>query len=121
MYIYGREEHILRIKIFSRSIKDRCRSTYNSMSYRRITKLMVRALIEVIFYILYYFSSKSEISRTMSPTMIVESRPNIVFSKKNISFGAYSIVYTEISNTIKAGATPAIASNMYNNSYGYFL
>jgi len=81
---------------------------------------MIRALIEGIIYILNSFPSKTGISQTMSPAMIVEGQPKINFSSKMIAFGAYALVYSTTKNTMKGRSTSSIALRMSNNAGGYF-
>ena len=45
LHIYGREEHVGFIERSIRTIKERCRSTFSAIPFRRITILMIRSLI----------------------------------------------------------------------------
>ena len=79
---------------------------------------MVRSLIEGVVFMLNSFPSKTGISNTMSPGMIVEGRPKIDFSKKKVAFGTYVLVTEGIDNSMKGRATPANALRMSNNDGG---
>ena len=82
MNIYARLEHVGDIERSTRTIKERCRATCHSIPYKRFNKLMVRSLIEGIVHIINSFTSKTGISNTMSPAMIVEGRHKLDFNKK---------------------------------------
>ena len=121
MNIYARLEHVGDIERSTRTIKERCRATCHSIPYKRFTKLMVRSLIEGIVHIINSFPSKTGISNTMSPAMIVEGRPKLDFSKRKVAFGTYVLVYAGTYNDMKGRATPAIALRMSNNDGGYYF
>ena len=97
-----------------RTIKERCRSTCNSIQYRRITIIMVRSLVEGVVNILNYFPSKNGLSNTLSPSTIVEGKPKMDFGRDMISFGSYALVYQGTSNNMKPSAFPAIYLKMPN-------
>jgi len=119
--IYARHEHVGEIERSTRTIKERCRATCHSIPFKRFTKLMVRSLIEGVVFMLNSFPSKTGISNTMSPGMIVEGRPKIDFSKKKVVFGTYVLVTEGSDNSMKGRATPAIVLRMSNNDGGYFF
>lgn len=75
MHAYGRNEHVGPIERPVRTIKERCRSTCNGITYRRITVLMVRSLVEGVTDMINIFSSKTGISKSLSPSTIVEGKP----------------------------------------------
>ena len=119
--IYARHEHVGEIERSTRTIKERCRATCRSIPFKRFTKLMLRSLIEGVVFMLNSFPSKTGISNTMSPGMIVEGRPKIDFSKKKVVFGTYVLVTEGSDNSMKGRATPAIVLRMSNNDGGYFF
>ena len=81
-----------------RTVKERFRSTCNGIPYKWITILMVRSLVEGIIDVVNAFPSKNGISSTLSPSTIVEGKPNLDLKRKMISFGSYAAVYTGTSN-----------------------
>ena len=53
--------------------------------------------------------------------MLVEGRPKPDLSQKMITFGAYALVYTGITNNTTERAPPAISRRTSNNAGGYYL
>ena len=83
---------------------------------------MVRSLIEGITEVLNAFPSKHGISRTLSPSTIVEGKPKFDFSRAMITFGSYAMVYTGTTNSMKQRSVPAIALRRSNSAGGnYFM
>ena len=121
LHIYAKNEHIGNIEHSTCRIKERARSTYNGTSYKRITMLMVRSLIEAIVESLNAFPSPTGISKTMSPSTIVEGKPKPNFGAKMITYGSYALVHSGTSNDMKSRAIPAIALRKSNNDGGHYF
>ena len=121
LHIYARNEHVGIIERPTRTIKERTRSVCHNIPYRRITILMVRSLIEGIVDVMNAFPSEDGVSKTMSPSTIVEGKPKLDFGKGIISFGSYALVYTSTSNDMKSRAVPAIALKRSNNAGGHYF
>ena len=102
LHIYAKNEHVGNIEHSTCRIKERARSTCNGIPYKRITILMVRSLIEAIVESLNAFPSPTGISKTMSPSTIVEGKPKPNFGAKMITYGSYALVHSGTSNDIKA-------------------
>ena len=104
-----------------RTVKERTRSTCIGLPYKRITILMVRSLIEAITEVINALPSKNGISRTLSPSTIVEGKPKFDFSRAMIAFGSYALVYVGTMNNMKSRSVPAIALRRSNNTGGIIL
>ena len=116
LHIYARNEHVGIIERPTRTIKERARSVYHSIPYRRITILIVRPLIKGIVDVMDAFPSEDGVSETLSPSTIVEGKLKLDLSKGIISFGSYALVYTDTSNNMKSRAVPAIGLRRSNNA-----
>ena len=57
------------------------------------------------------FPNKGGISIIISPSMIVEGKPNPGFNIEIIVFGSYALVYTNTSNYINRRSIPSISLN----------
>ena len=121
MHIYVRCEHVGKIETYVRTVKDKCRFTYQEIQYKRMTKLMVRSLVEDVVNIRHAFSSKQVISPILSLSTIVECKPKLDLSKKMISYGSYSLAYTKTTNGIQSRSVPAIALIILNSAGGHYF
>ena len=104
------QEHVPTAERNNRTIKDRCRSVYYNLPYKRITKLMVIYLALSTTAKLNYFPSKQGLSKYYSPRMLLHRR-NLEFKKHcQFSFGAYIQAYNENNpmNTMKERAIDCI-------------
>ena len=119
--IYGRNEHVGIIERCIRVLKERGRCTCHSIPYHYYTKLMIQSLIATVVKWLNAFPSKNGISKTMSPSNIVEGKPNPDFNNKRIVFGSYALVYIDTDNTMNARSVPAIALEESNDDGGYYF
>ena len=82
---------------------------------------MVQSLIEAIAEVLNAFPSKNGISRTLSPTTIVEGKSKFDLIRAMIPFGLYALVYEVTTNTMKPRSVPAIALKRSNNVGGHYF
>jgi hypothetical protein len=78
-------------------------------------------LIEVVLKCLNAFPSKGCISDTLSPSMILEGKPNPDMSKKHIVFGSYAMVFVGSDNTMSSRGIPALALNQSNEHGGHYF
>jgi hypothetical protein len=120
LHIYGKDEHVGTIERSVRTIKERCRTMTHSMPYKRIPKIMVVALVECATLWLNVFPSSNGISDTMSPSYIVQGKPNPDMNHKQIVHGSYAMVYIGTKNNMTRRSMPAIAlspSNMHGGHY----
>jgi hypothetical protein len=82
---------------------------------------MVRSLIEEIVESLNIFPSPTGISKTMSPSTIVEGKPKPNFGANIITYRSYALVHSGTSNDMKSRAIPAIALRKSNNNGGHYF
>jgi hypothetical protein len=121
VHIYGKDEHVGAIERLIRVIKERSRCMCHAIPYKHYTKLMIQSLIACVTKWLNAFPGQDGISSTMSPSMIVEGRPNPDFNHKRIVFGSYALVYTGTDNTMEARSVPAIALQESNDHGGHYF
>ena len=89
------QEHVPTAERNNRTIKDRCRSMYYNLPYKRMTRLMIIYLALSTTAKLNYFPSKQGLSKYYSPRMLLHRR-NLEFNKHcQFSFGAYVQAYNE--------------------------
>jgi hypothetical protein len=119
--IYGRNEHVRVIERCIRVIKERARYTCHSIPYHYYTKLMIQALVATVIKWLNVFPNKNGISRTMSPSSIVEGKPNPDFNTKRIVYGSYAMVYIDTDNTMNSRSVLAIALEESNQNGGHYF
>jgi hypothetical protein len=119
--IYGRNEHVRVIERCIRVIKERARCTCHSIPYHFYTKLMIQVLVATVVKWLNAFPNKNGISRTMSPSSIVEGKTNPDFNTKRIVYGSYAMVYIDTDNAMNSRSIPAIALEESNQNGGHYF
>ena len=82
---------------------------------------MTRSLIEGLVDLLNGLPSKYGVSDTLSPSTIMEGRPNVDMGQKMIAFGSYVMGYIGTTNKMKRICVPEIALKASNNSGGYYF
>ena len=82
---------------------------------------MVQGLIAYVIKWINAFPSRTGISKTMSPSNIVEGKPKPDFTHKLIFFGSYAIVYTGTENNMNRRGVPSIALNESNDHGGHYF
>jgi hypothetical protein len=119
--IYGKNEHVHIIERSNRVVKERARCMCHSVPFKYYTKLMIQGLIASVTKWLNAFPSKNGVSLTMSPSNIIEGKPNPDFNHQRIVFGSYAIVYTGTDNTMNRRGVPSIALNESNDHGGHYF
>ena len=67
------------------------------------------------------FPSKTGVSQTESPSLLVEGKPKLDLGQAFIPFGAYALVYTGTDNTMNSRAVPAVALKRSNSAGGHYF
>jgi hypothetical protein len=91
------------------------------MSYKKIPKIMVIAMVECATLWLNAFPSSNGVSDTMSPSTIVQGKPNPDMNPKRIVHGSYAMVYIGTKNNMTCRSMPAIALNPSNMHGGHYF
>ena len=93
----------------------------HAIPYQYYTKLIIQSLISCVVKWINEFSTKGGISKTMSPSMIVEGKLNTDFNQERIVFGSYAVVYTVTINDMNKISIPYIALNESNDHGGHYF
>ena len=119
--IYGKGEHFGIIESIIRVIKERARCMCHDIPYQYHTRIMIKSLISCVVKWLNGFQTKGGISKTMSPSMIVEGEPDTNFNQERIVFGSYDLVYTGTSNGMNRRSIPSIELNKSKDNGGHYF
>lgn len=117
------DEHVPDIERYIRTVKERTRSTYNMLPYKRIPAIMLSELVQSSVYWLNNFPPTQGVSSTLSPRYIMTGF-NIDYTKHcRLEFGAYAQVHEDHNNTMATRTTGAIALRPTGNLQGghYFM
>ena len=102
MTTYAANEHIGSIEREARTYKERARCCTHDLLYKIFPKIMIISLMESVCKWLNAFPGKTGVSKTISPSTIVEGKPKPNMSNKHIVFGYYAISYTGTTNNMRA-------------------
>jgi hypothetical protein len=119
----ARGEHVPGIKRHIRMLKERVRSVYNTLPFKKIPD---RMLIELIYYCTFWlnsFPNTDGISRSLSPQTVVTGY-NINYHKHcKLEFGEYVQTHKEHNKTMISRTVRVIAlrpTGNYQGSYIFF-
>ena len=114
-------EHIGGIEREARTYKERARCCTHDLPYKIFPKIMTVYLMESVCKWLNAFPGKTGVSKTISPSTIVEGKPKPNMNNKHIVFGSYAIAYTGTTNNMRARGVPSIALKSSNDSGGHYF
>ena len=120
LHIKAAGQHTEKTERSIRTIKERTRSMVHSTPYRRMPKLMIRALMEGSTSFLNYFPAEQGIQGNMTPAMIVDGKVLNCATFK-LQFGSYVQLYRSTDNTPKSRSVEAIALTPSNEQGGYWF
>ena len=120
-HIYTQGEHVGIVERSIRTIKERGRCICHALPYKRISRLMTRSVVNNSVKWLNAFPSDDGISSTLSPRNLVEGKNKPDLGLKAIAFGAYAMVYTKTTNTMKHRSVPGISLEKCNYHGGYYF
>jgi hypothetical protein len=121
--VTSRGEHVPEIERYIRTIKERTRSIYNVLPYKKMPSKMVVEMVQGSVFWLNIFPSTDGVSDTMSPRLIVAGFELDYDKHCQLEFGAYAQVHEEHDNSMATRTTGAIALRPTGNAQGgyYFL
>ena len=107
------DDHVYEVERSIRTVKERVRCTMHSFPFKRIPRVMVRAVVEKAVKNLNQFPAKDGIARNMSPLTMITGKPFPDYDTLLSEFGTYVHIYedNDPTNTTRAQRTPAIALN----------
>jgi hypothetical protein len=118
------DDHVAEVERSIRTIKERTRCSVQGLPFRRIPKMMMRAIIENAHKALNQFPAKNGVSDVMSPLTIMTGQPSPDYHDLKIEFGTYAQVYepNDPTNTNRTRTTGAIALSPVGNAQaGYYF
>jgi hypothetical protein len=119
--ITGREEHVPEIERYIRTIKERVRSVYNSLPFKKIPQVMIAELVSYCNFWMNAFPKPDGISTTISPRTIITGR-HVDYQKHcKIEFGEYVQTHEEHDNTMRPRTIGAISLRPTGNAQGTHL
>jgi hypothetical protein len=121
MNIADADDHVHEVERSIRTVKERVRCTIQGLPFRRVPKIMIRAIVEGAHKSLNQFPVKDGASEIRSPLLtIMMGRPRPDYNDLKIELGAYALVYeaNDPTNTNKTRATGAIALTPTGNAQG---
>jgi len=119
----GRDEHVGDIERYIRTIKERARSTYNTIPFKRVPPRMVIEMVKQAVFWRNSFPPEDGISDGLSPRAIITGI-GIDFNRHcKFEFGEYVQTHEEHDNSMGARTVGAIAMRPTGNLQGshYFF
>jgi hypothetical protein len=115
----AQNEHVPEIERFIRTIKDRARSGYNSVPFKRIPRLILIQLVSNSVFWLNAFPHRDGASSTLSPRYLLTGK-HLDFAKHHVraEFFAYVQTHKEHSNDMNARTLSAICLKPFGNEQG---
>ena len=107
--IVARNEHVGIVERSIRIVKECVRFIFHSIPYRRMSKIMIDAVLQSTISWLNAFPKNEGISRDYSPASIVLGNEKPDFKHLKLSFGSYVQVYGYTDNTPRQRVEGAIA------------
>jgi hypothetical protein len=114
----AQNEHVPEIERFIRTVKDRVRSGYNSLSFKRIPRLILIRLVSNAVFWLNDFPHRDGASSTLSPRYILTGKQLDYIKHVRAEFGAYIQTHEEHSNNMNARTLSAICLGPSGNEQG---
>ena len=120
-HAYGKDEHVGLIERSNRTVKNKARTMTHALPYVTVPKIMIIGLIVEALKWINAFPSLVGVSKTMSPSTIVQGLPKPNMKYKRIVYGSHALVYAGTNNRLDARCIPAIALNSSNEHGGHYF
>jgi Reverse transcriptase (RNA-dependent DNA polymerase) len=118
----SRDEHVPEIERYNRTIKDRVRSAYNMLPFKKMPTQMLVELVKAMVFWLNAFPANDGVSDTISPRTIMTGKRLNYTKHCQLGFGTYVQTHEEHDNGMGSRTTGAIALRPTGNSQGgYFF
>lgn len=114
----SRDEHVPEIERHIRTLKERCRATYNSLPFRRLPNRMIVELVYSMTLWLHAFPARDGVSSTISPRELVTGVTIDASRHCVIPFGAYVQTHEQHDNTMAPRTIGALALRPTGNQQG---
>ena len=116
----SREEHVPVTERRIRTVKERCRSIYNTLPFTKLPGMLVVQMVSACNFWLNIYPPKDGVSRKINPRELITG-VKIDFNKHiRAAFGDYVQVHDEHNNSMTTRTTGAIATKPTGNAQGGF-
>lgn len=95
----ARDEHVPEIERHIRTLKERCRETYNALPFKRWPSRMLVELVYAIAFWLHAFPASDGVSASISPRELVTGTPLDARKHCVLPFGAHVQTHEEHKST----------------------
>ena len=117
------DEHVGDIERYIRTVKERTRSTYNTLPFRKMPARMVAEMVKASVFWLNAFPHELGISKTESPRTIITGQQIDFNTHCKYEFGEYVQTHEQHDNTMATRTVGALALRPTGNAQGghYFF
>jgi len=117
------DEHVPEVERYIRTLKERTRSTYNVLPFKKLPGMMIVEMVHSSNYWLNMFPANDGVSSTQSPRRIMTGQSSDYGLHCKLQFGEYVQVHESHDNSMKARTTGGIALRPTGNVQGgyYFM
>jgi hypothetical protein len=112
------DEHVPEIERYNRTIKEQCRSIYNTLPFTKIPQIMVAHMVYFSVFWLNSFSRKDGISSHVSPRTIITGLTINFLVHCQLEFGSYVQTHEIHDNSISPRTIGAICLGPKGNVQG---
>jgi hypothetical protein len=115
-------EHVPEVERFIQTVKERARSTYHSLPFKRLPNTMLIRMITNCVFWLNILPTGRGLTKTMSPRTLITGFMMDCNKHCKLAFGDYVQVHEEADNTMASRTNGAIAMGPTGNAQGgYFF
>lgn len=114
--LVSRDEHVPELERHIRTLKERCRSTYNSLPFQKIPYRMLVELVYGMNFWLNSFPAQDGVSATMSPREIITGVAIVADKHCFIPYGAYAQIHEDHDDSMESRTVGAIALRPSGNA-----
>jgi hypothetical protein len=121
--VTSEDEHVPEVERYIRTIKERARSVYNTVPFKKMPGVMIVELVHGSNYWLNMFPARDGVSSTQSPRRIMTGQYSDYTLHGQLEFGEYVQIHESHDNSMSTRTTGAIALRPTGNTQGgyYFM
>ena len=118
-----RDAHVPEIERYNRTVKDRVRSAFHMLPFKRMPRIMIIELVKAMFFWLNAVPANDGVSDTISPRTLLTGQKIDYNRHCRLGFGTYIQTHEEHDNSMAPRTTGAIALRPTGNAEGgyYFM
>lgn len=114
----SRDEHVPEVERHIRTLKERCRATYNALPFKKWPTRLVVELVYAMTFWIHAFPADDGVSATISPRELVTGIGIDSVKHCMIPYGAYVQTHEEHDNTMTSRTIGALALRPTGNAQG---